>query len=172
MRALCLLGVMLAGCSFEVRGTSVDDPGASGPTLPSPTQSVPNTPDLGATTPPTMPAPTPPPPPPPTTPAPPDMAQQRVGLACSNNAQCDPGLICAKSFGVGLGTITIPGGYCTLDCSKAACPAGSFCTTFSFGKYCASSCPPDPCRTGYVCCNEGGGQSGCTPTNLCSNPQD
>jgi serine protease len=97
------------------------------------------------------------------------MAQQRVGTACTADAQCDPGLFCAKTFGVGPGRIDIPGGYCTLECSSAACPANSICVTFSFGKYCASTCPPDPCRTstGYVCCDEGNGQNACTPTALC-----
>jgi serine protease len=122
---------------------------------------VPNGPDAGAAT---APAPTPPGP---------DMAQQRVGTPCISDAQCDPGLICAKTFGIGPGHVDIPGGYCTHDCSSNACPANSICVTFTFGKYCASSCPPDPCRTttGYVCCDESDGKA-CTPTALCPKGQE
>lgn len=143
---------LVMGCTFDVIGSNVD-PAPSAP--PSPTQSVPNTAtDAGTST------------------AGPDMAQQRVGTACAGDSDCDPGLFCAKSFGVGPPRVDIPGGYCTLDCSNAACPANSVCVTFSFGKYCASSCPPDPCRTqsGYVCCDEGGGAHACTPGGLCGNP--
>jgi len=164
MRAvLGVVALMAAGCSFDVIGTNVGDP--AGPvTPPSPTQSLPDEPDAGAT------KPTPPPP----STGTPDMAQQRVGTACTADAQCDPGLTCARSFGIGPGHVDIPGGYCTLDCSSAACPANSMCVTFSFGKYCASTCPPDPCRTstGYVCCDEGGGQHACTPTALCGKGKD
>jgi hypothetical protein len=149
---LLLAGCALAGCSFDIIGSNVDDPGAVTP--PSPTQSVPNGADAGTATPP---------------PPGPDMAQQRVGTPCTDDAQCDPGLTCAKTFGAGPGKVDIPGGYCTRACDMLACPANSICVTFSFGKYCASSCPPDPCRTasGYVCCDEGGGKNACTPTALC-----
>ena len=163
MRAGFWVVVLLAGCSFDVVGTTVDDPGA-GPALPSPTQSVPSALDAGTNTP--LPPPTNPPPT--TTP---DMAQQRIGIPCTGDAQCDPGLFCAKSFGTGPGHVDIAGGYCTLACGSAACPPSSFCNDFGvLGKYCLSSCPPDPCRTGggYVCCNEGGGKHGCSPTDLCS----
>jgi hypothetical protein len=157
MRAGCLVAVVVvAGCSFDVIGTNVGDPSGTG-SQPSPTQSVPDGPDAGVAA--TTPSPTP---------APPDMAQQRIGTACTTDAQCDPGLFCAQSFGIGPGRISIPGGYCTLDCTSAACPANSFCETFTFGKYCVSSCPPDPCgRTGYQCCDYGMMQKGCAPDALC-----
>jgi hypothetical protein len=165
MRAVFgVVALLVAGCSFDVIGTNVGDP-AGAVTPPAPTQSLPDGADAGAT------KPTPPPPPATGTP---DMAQQRVGTACTADAECDPGLTCAKSFGIGPGHVDIPGGYCTLDCSSAACPANSICVTFSFGKFCGSTCPPDPCRTaaGYVCCNEGGGQNACTPTALCPKGKD
>jgi hypothetical protein len=155
-----VLGAWVAGCSFDVIGVNTGDP--AGPADPSaPTQSVPSAADGGTTT---QPTPPPPPTPPGTTP---DMAQQRVGTPCTADAQCDPGLFCAKSFGVGPGHIDIPGGYCTLDCSSTACPPSSVCSTTAFGKYCMSSCPPDPCRKDYVCCDEGQGQKACSPTQLC-----
>ncbi|MCA1664805.1 MAG: hypothetical protein LC659_11135 [Myxococcales bacterium] len=160
MRAvLCVMALVVAGCSFDVVGTNVDPSLPVASPSPSPTQSVPNGPDGGATK---------PTPPPPATGAP-DMAVERVGTACTVDAECDPGLTCVKSFGAGPGRVDIPGGYCTLECSSAACPANSMCVTFTFGKYCASTCPPDPCRTssGYVCCDEGNGQNACTPTALC-----
>jgi hypothetical protein len=158
MRAGYMVAVFVAGCSFDVIGTNVGDPTGGSTGTPSPTQSVPNTPDGGiaATTPPT---------------ASPDMATQRIGTACISDAQCDPGLFCAQSSGVGPGAIVIPGGYCTLDCTSTACPANSFCQTLSLGKFCLSSCPPDPCRgggpAGYICCNYGGGNKGCSTNQLC-----
>ena len=154
--AVLVVATLVAGCSFDVTGTNVDPPGTATP--PSPTQSVPSSADAG----------TPAQPPPPST-STPDMAAERVGTACTSDAQCDPGLFCAKTFGIGPGHVDIPGGYCTRDCSSVACPANSMCVTFSFGKYCSSTCPPDPCRTssGYVCCDEGNGDKACTPTALC-----
>jgi hypothetical protein len=162
MRVGILVAGLMAGCSFNVQGTAIDNPGAAA-AQPSPTQSLPDGPDA-ATEPP---APAPPAAPTPTPPAPPDMTQQRVGLACTSDAQCDPGLICAQSFNVGLSHISIPDGYCTLECGSKACPPNSFCNSFAFGKYCLSACPPDPCRTSYVCCDEGGDNKGCAPTSLC-----
>jgi hypothetical protein len=149
-----VVAVAVAGCSFDVIGTNVGDP--TGGSTGSPTQSVPDGPDSGI-------AATPPP-----SGSSPDMAsQRRVGTACTSNAQCDPGLICGMTFGVGAGKIDIPGGYCTLDCTSAACPANSFCATFTFGKFCMSSCPPDPCRGGYKCCDDNG-QKGCATDSLCN----
>lgn len=160
MRAggMVALGMVMAaaGCTFDVIGTYVD------PNAPpsSPTQSVPSG-DTDAGAPATQPAP-------PMNPAGPDMAQQRIGTACTTDAQCDPGLTCGKTFGAGPGKVDIPGGYCTLDCSKNACPTGSVCVTFTFGKFCESDCPPDPCRTGYTCCTVSQDESkACTPSTLC-----
>jgi len=160
MRAGCMvaLGMLVAGCSFDVIGTNVGDPNGT-PAPPSPTQSVPSGADAGA--------PATQPPAPTTTPPGPDMAQQRVGTPCMTDAQCDPGLFCAKSFGVGPGHVDIPGGYCTLECSHTACPANSICASLSIGKYCESTCPPDPCRTGYTCCDFSDDNKACTPGQLC-----
>lgn len=159
MRWCCLVAALSVGCSFDIAGTNVGgDPGAAPG---SPTQSIPDQPDAAM-------APTtdPPPPPTPPMPPPPDMAQQRIGTACANNAQCDKGLICAVSFGIGPGRVDIPGGYCTHECSSSTCPANSFCGTLSFGKYCLSSCPPDPCRESYECCANSN-QKACLPDGLC-----
>src|SRR5438874_13152087 len=91
--------VVVAGCSFDIVGTTVGDPNGGATATPSPTQSVPDGPDSGvAAT----------PPPPPTVGS--DMATQRIGTPCTSNAQCDPGLICGKTFGAGPGKIDIPGG--------------------------------------------------------------
>jgi hypothetical protein len=161
MRAGCmvaaLLGATAAGCTFDVIGTNVGDPAE--PMPPSPTQSVPPTTGSDGGAPTQSPGATP------------DMAQQRIGTPCTADAQCDPGLFCAKSFGTGPGHIDIPGGYCTHDCSSSTCPTNSICVPTAFGQYCMSSCPPDPCRTGYECCDEGGGQKACSPTMLCGGPK-
>ncbi|HEY2749515.1 MAG TPA: hypothetical protein VGL86_33075 [Polyangia bacterium] len=159
----CLLAALVTGCSFDVGGTNVDPSGGSPPSTPaSPPQSAPNGPDAGAPAPPTPTNPTPPAPPAMT----PDMAQQRIGTACKADSDCDPGLICAQTFLVGLQKIDIPGGYCTHECSMSACPANSFCGSFSFGKYCLSSCPPDPCRNDYKCCANSK-MNACLPDDLC-----
>jgi hypothetical protein len=150
-----------AGCTFDVIGVNTGDPNGP-PAPPAPTQSVPSGAADGGTT-----SQQPPPPQTPPTPGAPDMAQQRIGTACMNDNQCDPGLTCAQSFGIGPGRVTIPGGYCTLDCSTATCPANSVCTTLTFGKFCMSSCPPDPCRTGYTCCSIGQSQKVCSTMQLC-----
>jgi hypothetical protein len=165
MRSCCLVAVVLAGCSFDVSGVGPGEPGP--PSVPTPTQSVPDQPD--AATPPPTNDPTPPPPPMP--PPPPDMAKQRIGTACNGDAQCDPGLTCAKTFFVGLTRIDIPGGYCTHECSQTACPADSYCGSFAFGKYCVSSCPPDPCRKDYQCCSNSS-MKACLPDGLCGKGGD
>jgi serine protease len=60
-----------------------------------------------------------------------------------------------------------PGGYCSKDCSTAACPLGSTCigTTAPF---CVSQCTgPDTgqstCRVNYVCYDDGTGKGMCLP---------
>jgi hypothetical protein len=165
MRVLTLVALMLTACQFSVHGiTDGTNPGSSG-------NGSSGNGDNGSSTPPSPPtASTPPPTDDAGTPPPSggDMSQQRVGTACTSDAECDPGLFCAKSFLIGLQQVPVPGGYCTLDCSKgAACPANSFCGAFSFGHFCLSSCPPDPCRVGYSCCANSAGANGCTQTNLC-----
>jgi hypothetical protein len=156
MRAWVLALSLVAGCTFSVQGTDAP-PASDGPTLPPPIAATPlPLPDAGM-------ADTSTPPPVST----PDMlAAARVGTQCMGDPQCSSGLVCGKSFATFGGTVKIPGGYCTLDCSKASCPAGSFCGSFSFGKFCLSECPPDPCRPGYKCCKNDG-QMGCTPDDLC-----
>ncbi len=165
MRWWCLGAALLAGCSFDVLGTNVDPAGGAAPSAPAPTQSIPPDADGGVdgSAPATDPTPPPPAPPIPTTP---DMAQQRIGTACKVDGDCDPGLTCAQSFLVGLVKVEIPNGYCTHDCSSSTCPADSFCGSFSFGKYCLSSCPPDPCRASYECCANGK-MNACLPNDLC-----
>jgi hypothetical protein len=159
MRWWCLVAVLSTGCTFNVAGT-----GVGGGTDPAATQSVPDQPDAGMAPPTTDP---PPPPPPSTMPTPPpDMAHQRIGTACKADKDCDPGLTCAVSFAVGLSRVDIPNGYCTHDCTSAACPANSYCGSFSFGKFCLSSCPPDPCRDNYQCCANAN-QNACLPSGLC-----
>jgi hypothetical protein len=165
MRWWCLgvAALVSAGCSFDVLGTNVDPGGGSSPPAQSPTQSIPTETDAGVDAAPAT-DPTPPPPAPPT--ATPDMAQERIGIACKNDGDCDPGLICAQSFLVGLIVVQIPNGYCTHECGSSACPANSFCGSFSFGKYCLSSCPPDPCRNNYQCCANSK-MNACLPNDLC-----
>src|SRR5437879_3981168 len=147
MRGAILVVLTIAsGCQFAVPGTvpPVDPaPGGTGGGG-SPPSSTPPSGPTGSTTPPM----------PDLGPAPPDMALAPVGAACSDNAQCATGF-CGHS---GL-FVSIPGGYCTLDCSagKGICPAGSFCAPLNnVGNFCLSDCPPDPCRSGYVCCAPGG----------------
>ena len=162
MRAWALAMGLLAGCTFSIQGTDVPANGASSgadnPSLPPSTAAMPPPLPDAAT-------------PDPTTPPPasmPDMSQPLlVGIACTMDAQCGSGLVCGKSFNTVGGVVKIPGGYCTRDCSKSPCPDGSFCGTFSFGKFCLSRCPPDPCRNNYKCCSNNG-QMGCTPDDLCA----
>lgn len=71
---------------------------------------------------------------------------------CPDNAQC----------------ITAwPAGYCSKDCSAAACPLGSTCVG-STALYCLASCTgadqgQSTCRPGYVCYNDGTGKGVCLP---------
>jgi len=73
-----------------------------------------------------------------------------VGAACTSDAQC-PGGYCDKAF---------TGGYCTLNCSTAACPAGSGCyNVTNVGTLCLDHCANvNECRAGYDCrpTNSGG----------------
>jgi hypothetical protein len=103
-------------------------------------------------------------------PAPPgsDMALAVVGAPCTNNNECGTGF-CGHSWGL----LSVPGGYCTADCSganKNICPAGSTCEHLAnVGDFCLSTCPPDPCRSGYKCCDlgKGGGSKSCAPGAFC-----
>lgn len=169
MRAWGLVAVLCAGCQFAVIGTPVGGGGTGDPGQPTATPPVddttqPQSPPTSASPPPgTWDAAVPPSA---------DMSVQRIGTPCTADAQCDPGLICAKTFYMGLVRVDIPGGYCTLSCASdpTLCPASSFCGVFNFGKFCLSDCPPDPCRKGYSCCNPASGPDGpqgCTPSMLC-----
>lgn len=157
-----LLAVLLAGCQFSVIGTPV------GGNAPGQSQAPPVDDTTQPQSPPT--SSTPPAPADADLAVPPgtDMSVERVGTPCTADNQCDPGLICAKTFYVGVTKVDIPGGYCTLNCGNdpSVCPANSFCGSFNFGRYCLSNCPPDPCRKGYSCCDNSG-QQGCTPSMLC-----
>ena len=163
MRGQILVILAIAsGCQFAVPGTNVPplDPapgGSTGGGGTPPSSTPPPSGPSGSTTPPM-----------PDLLSPPDMALAPVGAACSDNAQCATGF-CGHS---GL-FVSVPGGYCTLDCGpgKGTCPAGSACGHLNgVGDYCLSSCPADPCRTGagYQCCAPGGkGPKGCTPNQFC-----
>jgi serine protease len=85
-----------------------------------------------------------------------DTPPLQVGLACTSDAQC-PGGFCATGF---------PGGYCTIDCLSASCPAGSQCYGSSDNTvaYCLATCGSQfDCRTGYVCADDGAGGGACVP---------
>lgn len=163
MRVWALALALVAGCTFTIDGMDVPASGAAPGSA-----ADPGTPPVADTPVADTPAPTPDAAAPDPAPAPPpDMAQALVvGTPCTANADCATGLVCGKSFNTAAGVVKVPGGYCTLDCSNATCPTGSFCGSFSFGKFCLSDCPPDPCRKGYQCC-QNSGQKGCTPDQLC-----
>jgi serine protease len=79
-----------------------------------------------------------------------------IGAACTSPTDC-PGGICGTNY---------PGGYCTLECSTAACPAGSKCYLFENGTaaYCLASCGvQSDCRTGYACYDDRAGGGICQP---------
>jgi hypothetical protein len=148
MRGWAVALLFVAGCQFHVPGLPTETGSSGGG--PAPTGSTP--------------------PPPTGTPSPTDLAQPSVGSPCIDNTSCGGGgLFCAHSFGFFSEHVSIPDGYCTLDCRNGVtCPAGSYCAYFEgLGQYCLSLCPPDPCRTGYTCCDISG-QHGCTPTGLCT----
>lgn len=156
MRGCLCVVALAAGCAFQVHGL---DPSGTGGGSPGSTTPPASTPPSGSQTPPSTDG---------GAPGGGDMAVVPVGAPCNGNSDCgNQGLFCAKSFFDGRKYITVAGGYCTLDCSGGAtCPTGSSCGAFSFGHFCMSSCPPDPCRSGYSCCGNSGANA-CTPQSLC-----
>ncbi|AKQ69062.1 Extracellular serine protease [Myxococcus hansupus] len=85
-----------------------------------------------------------------------------VGSTCRSNADCPDG-VCVTDY---------PGGYCTMDCTRSACPAGSRCyiVDASTGlKACLATCSRQvgtgqgDCRTDYVCYSDGTGSGACQP---------
>lgn len=72
-----------------------------------------------------------------------------VGGACAQHTDCQAGLFCDT---------TLPGGYCTMDCTYDPCPGDGVCYQFSDGvdvyPLCLDGCATDAdCRQGegYVC---------------------
>ncbi|MBK7857674.1 MAG: S8 family peptidase [Archangiaceae bacterium] len=86
-----------------------------------------------------------------------DMASV-IGAACADDGPCAPG-VCGTGF---------PGGYCTQDCSSAACPLGARCVSGADFAFCLASCSgvragQSDCRGGYVCEDDGTGSGVCIP---------
>jgi hypothetical protein len=99
----------------------------------------------------------------------PDMARVQVGESCGDMTPCAGGLECRTMFG----GEPLPGGYCTMRCAQAECPAGSSCLTLGKNERCARHCVSDTCRDGYRCCTRAGSVAVCLPPNLCdSDPDD
>lgn len=66
-----------------------------------------------------------------------------IGTGCSSDAECE--------FEGGICLTTLPGGYCTTDCS-GACPSDAVCAEFGSDQVCALGCTSDTdCRNGYFC---------------------
>lgn len=81
-----------------------------------------------------------------------------IGTPCTADAACAPG-VCGTGF---------PGGYCTQDCARAACPLGARCVAGATVSVCLASCPGvragrSDCRAGYVCEDDGTGSGVCIP---------
>ncbi|WP_224243083.1 S8 family peptidase [Hyalangium gracile] len=85
-----------------------------------------------------------------------------VGSACGSNADCPDGGRCVTAY---------PGGYCTRDCDRQACPAGSKCyivDSASGARACIASCSgpgggQSTCRSSYVCYDDEAGGGQCLP---------
>jgi serine protease len=98
-----------------------------------------------------------------------DDAGAVIGRACTDDAQCAPG-ICGTGF---------PGGYCTQDCATEPCPLGSRCISGESFSVCLATCVrprtgQSNCRPGYVCEDDGTGAGVCIPactTNADCAPQ-
>jgi hypothetical protein len=69
--------------------------------------------------------------------------QHQNGGPCSGTKDCVAPLQCLTIF---------PGGYCTADCSTAACPAGELCSAVLGAQVCLKGCTgAADCRSGYQC---------------------
>jgi len=85
-----------------------------------------------------------------------------VGSACGSDADCPDG-VCVTEY---------PGGYCSMDCTRSACPAGSRCyivDSSTGAKACLATCAREvgtgqgDCRPDYVCYSDGTGSGACQP---------
>jgi hypothetical protein len=99
-----------------------------------------------------------------------DMAKvepdSQVGAACKTSMECGGGgLICVDQLGAGETKVQFPGGHCTRDCAKVACPGGSVCSKVGGFDVCLAQCPPARCRGGYRCC---AADAVCAPDSSCS----
>lgn len=162
MRSVLLTMLMLTGCQFQVAATaaraSAPDLALSGP-IGDPTAP---TPDLAATQPRADLAE-------PAAPVASDMAKvepdTRVGSACKTSLECGgAGLVCVDQLGAGDTKVQFPGGHCTRDCAKLACPTGSVCSRVGGFDVCLAQCPPASCRGGYRCC---AAEAVCAPEDSC-----
>jgi serine protease len=82
-----------------------------------------------------------------------------IGTACTADSACGANGICGTGF---------PGGYCTKDCAKSACPAGSKCLSGEALSICLDTCTgpragQSTCRANYVCDDDGSGTGVCIP---------
>ena len=82
-----------------------------------------------------------------------------IGEACTTDAACSVGSICAAAM---------PGGLCTYTCAGDACPTGAVCTDLrasGSGIVCSKACTSSAdCRSGYTCCP---GFGACVPAASC-----
>jgi hypothetical protein len=153
MRWLSLF-VLLSGCSFLVSGVHGDavDPPASPPSSDQdlgPPAAVPDAGPVGAAI---------------------DAGLYEyitIGNACGHDGlDCASDEVCEQKdiFGG-----TIPGGYCSRDCTQSACPQGSQCSVpWGTVRVCLQSCPKNGCRSGYVCCKNGFAAPGvCVAPSVC-----
>lgn len=95
-----------------------------------------------------------------------------IGTTCTMDDTCGEGGVCGTGF---------PGGYCTKDCSIAACPIGSKCLSGANVSLCLDTCNAprggrSSCRQDYVCEDDGAGQGVCIPScaavqDFCDAPQ-
>jgi serine protease len=95
-----------------------------------------------------------------------DDAARVIGTPCTDDGTCGPGGTCALGF---------PQGYCTKDCSTAACPTGAKCLSGSTLSICLDTCTGPrrgggTCRANYVCEDDGSGTGVCIPN--CNTIQD
>ncbi len=155
MRGLLVL-VTLAGCTFEVgpigtgpvevppdqpAGTSSVPPAADPPLFDPPSSAL----DAGST--------------------PVPQSHSIVGDSCDKKKQCGAPLQCLTKTAFGT---SIPGGYCSANCSSIACPSGSQCSNqWGALKLCLQTCPAAGCRPGCVCCTKSYNPGVCLPGFLC-----
>ncbi|MFO0610136.1 MAG: MXAN_6577-like cysteine-rich protein [Polyangiales bacterium] len=82
------------------------------------------------------------------------------GAPCGSNADCDP--TAPTCFPQAIGW---QGGYCTRQCTRDDCPAGSLCISDGSANFCLRTCTAaSGCRAGYLCRSVGGTDSVCYPS--------